>query len=213
MPITFSNGTLLVPRVSSSNFNETALDASLVPITTSGSDFTNIGVSGTDVFSAVEDMAITINTPNLVQVEFTAGTDLITTNNLLNLNTGSVLSNGSGFTVDSNNVTLVNIGIYKINWQVTGEITGSTFATRSRNLVTDLNRNSGTFVAATQTAGVATSVRTAPVGTSEGCYIISTNSINETVGIRSRDLSTDSSANITFTLLSGYLRIERLKRL
>lgn len=214
MTINFPQGTVVVPQVDSFNdFNEVPLDANIIPITTTGTNFTNIGVSGYNIFSAVEDVSIAVNTPNFVQVAFTLGTDLLITENNLPLDVNSLISNGSGFTINSNSVTLSEIGIYKITWQVSGELAGSVFGVRRRNLVTDLNRNSGNFISATQTAGFATSVRTGPIATSEGSYIIETTSVNETVSIRSRDLSLDSTNSITFTLFSGYLKIERIKKI
>lgn len=213
MATNYSQNTIIIPQVDGlDNFRETVLDADIIPVTTTGVDFSNVSVSGQNVFEALQDIVISLNTPNFVQVDFSTGTDLLIDQNELPFNTSSEVFNGNGFTVNSNNVTLSEAGIYKVDWMVSAELQGSTFALRSRNIVTDLNRNSGTFIVASQTAGSVLSVRRGPVATSKGSYIIETTSNNETLGVRSRDFSTDSSNNIDFVLIAGYCKIQRIKR-
>lgn len=97
MTIPFPQGTVVVPQVDAfDDFNEVPLEANILPITTTGVNFTNISVSGSNVFDAVEDIAIAVNTPNFIQVNFTTGTNLLVTQPNLPLNLGSALSNGSG---------------------------------------------------------------------------------------------------------------------
>jgi len=146
---------------------------------------------------------------SLVQVDFNVGTNLLSVQNELSINASTEVQLGSDFTVNSNNITISNIGTYRVTWNVVGLLTGTT-NNRRRNLTARLNRNSGILIDATRGAGYVRNGSYNPYCQASASYIIQTTSDDETVAIRAEDLSTQSSASITFTCDGGYISIERI---
>ena len=144
-----------------------------------------------------------------VQADFTLGTDLLSINSELAINTGSEIQVGTDFTVNANNITIANAGTYRVSWNVCAIITGTT-NNRRRNLQTELNRNSGTIVQATRAAGYARQGNNANTCSAGGTYLIQTTVADETVAIRTEDVSAQSTSSITFTVVGGYISVERV---
>lgn len=145
-----------------------------------------------------------------VQVDITIGTNLIPIIAEINLDTSTEIQIGTDFTVNSNNITIANPGIYEVEWSICGQMNGSSTGNRRRCLQTELNRNSGTIVQATRGGGYTRTVNTGNTCQACGSYLIETTSANETVGLRTEDTSSQSSSSITFTVQGGYLRVKRV---
>lgn len=145
-----------------------------------------------------------------VQVPVTSGTNLLVTNNQLPLDTGSSIQIGSNYTVNSNNITIAAVGSYRVSWLVAAEQSGSTANNRSRNPEITVNRNSGTFLNNTRTSTATDFSQGRSSGSMSGSCIIQTSSSNETVAIRSVDLSTNSTVSVVCVVKNGFLKIERM---
>lgn len=141
---------------------------------------------------------------SFTQVNLTVNTNLDNTINQLPLNTSSAISVGTLFSVNSNNISISQPGLYRIVWAVTAENRNSGGAPRKTMLV-DLNRNNGTFVSATQVGGYSRDTSDARVASVSNSFIIRTTSTNETVALRSRNLGTTSG---DFDVIGGFLRVE-----
>ncbi|RKZ96612.1 MAG: hypothetical protein DRQ40_00440 [Gammaproteobacteria bacterium] len=146
---------------------------------------------------------------SFVQADFTLGTDLVATNSELTISGATEVQLGVDFTVNSTNITIANPGLYVVTWAVTGEISNANTGNRRRGLMSELNRNTGDIIQATRTGGYARTRDTGRIASAQNSYIIETAAADETVAIRTEDLSTQSSNNITFELTGGFLRVER----
>ena len=148
-------------------------------------------------------------TDPFVQVDLTLGIDLATTNTELPLNLNTIIKSGTGFIVNSTNITIENPGTYEVLSSVCGELTGFEVGNRRRALRVELNRNSESLIQATRAGGYARTVNTGRTCHAGGSYIINITEPNETIGIHTQDTSTQSKSSISFTVQGGYLKIKR----
>jgi hypothetical protein len=145
-----------------------------------------------------------------VQVDLTMETDLLVVNSGIELNTSSTVLVGEGFTVNSDSIDIHEAGTYKVVWNVCGEMGGSSSGNRRRSLQVELLRNGAEVIQATRGGAYARSVTTGKLASVYGDYLIVTYGNNETVGLRTEDVSSQSTNGITFEVSGGYLRVERV---
>lgn len=150
---------------------------------------------------------------SLIQVDLTLGTDLLVTNQGLPLSEVTAVINGDDFVLGANSITMKDPGMYQVSWNVVS-FQGGTSAIRRRNLVCDLNLNSGASYPTGSLGGTySRSSVTSPYMNVGGDYIITTTIPNETVSIRSRDLSTESNNRVIYSTAGGYMRIRLVRKL
>lgn len=164
-------------------------------------------ISGSSVSGVIAD-AIS----SLIQVDLTLGTNLLVTNNSLPLNNITAVINGEDFVLGASSITMKDPGLYQISWNVVSYQSG-TSAIRRRNLVCDLNLNSGAAFPVGSLGGTySRSSVTSPYMNVGGDYIITTTSPNETVALRTRDLSNESNNGVVYQTAGGYLRIRLVRK-
>lgn len=187
--------------------------------TASGSLQSQITSNDSDIFQLQSDLTSAsgaLNTEILesresVQVPLTSGTDMLVTNNQLPLTSGSAIQIGSNYIVGANSITLSAIGSYRVSWVVGALQTGTTANNRGRNPEITLNRNAGTFDVNTSSTGNTDLSSGHSSDTMTGSALIQTAGTNETVALRSRDLSANSTASVALVVRNGYLKVERIE--
>lgn len=149
---------------------------------------------------------------SLLQVDLANNTDLLGTNNQLPLNNTTAVINGQDFMLNSNSITIKDEGLYQISWNVVANQSG-TSAARRRNLVCDLNINNGaSFPTGTLGGNYTRDSGSSPYINVGGDYVIETTSPNTTVGVRTRDLSTENDNGVVFEVAGGYLRVRLVRK-
>jgi len=142
-----------------------------------------------------------------VQVDFTTGTDLDTTQNTLPLSgTTAVNPTGTVYTVNANDISIGQTGFYKVTWSVECQKTGG--STQRRLLQTNINHNGSQLDATTASCSVRDATNNH--GSASNSYVIEVTAGGQTVGIRSRQTGSGGGASVVFDLSAGHLLIERV---
>jgi len=163
-------------------------------------------ISGSSISGSVAD-AIS----SLIQVDLEDGVDLTVTNNKLPFSGVTAIIQGEDYDLYSDEIGIKDPGLYQVSWNVVGTIVGNPI--RRRNLVADLNRNNGAeFVKASIGGSYTRDEGTSPLINVGGDYVVRTISENETIALRSRDLSVETTTGITFTVYAGYFRIRLVRK-
>jgi hypothetical protein len=144
----------------------------------------------------------------VVQVDLTSGENLLVSG-VRSFNLATEVQIGSNYTVAASGITIAASGTYRVSWAVNPIQGGSTANNRERNLEAVLQQN-GTSILATRGTSVTSAAASQVSCSIYGEYYVTTSGTNEVVRLATDDLSTNSTAGVTFTSQNGYMKVERI---
>ena len=142
-----------------------------------------------------------------VQVDFTTGTDLDTTQNTLPVSGATEINTDvSVYTVNATDITINETGYYKVTWNVEGIKIGG--GSERRILQVNLNHNGSQLQATSGAAYVRDATNNH--GSVSNSYIVEVSSVGQTVGIRTQQTGSGGGSGATFTVSAGHVAVERV---